>query len=92
MTKADRIREMYDLGVRDMRVIADAVGCSTAYARVYARQRRDGPSIAQRNYYERAYAKRIADPAHRDKELQRQREKARRYRASRKIQQGQISP
>ena len=50
MTKADRIRSLYAAGM-SVRDIADAVGCSTEYVRVSARQRKDGKaSVADLNY------------------------------------------
>lgn len=50
MTKADHIRALYAEG-RNVREIADELGCSASYVRVAARQRKDGKaSAADRNY------------------------------------------
>lgn len=49
MTKAARILELYAKGLTT-REIADRVGCKPEYVRVVARQRKDGPSRADKRY------------------------------------------
>lgn len=42
MSKATRIRQLYDQGIFSTREIADFLGCSIEYVRVCARQRKNG--------------------------------------------------
>ena len=42
MTKAERIRALYEIGEYTTREIADVIGCRTEYVRVVARQRKGG--------------------------------------------------
>lgn len=57
MTKSERIRALYAKGKLTIAQIAKRVGCSDAYVRVVARQRKDGESAADRKW-------RIANPGY----------------------------